>query len=156
MTPSPHDPQKLERVVHQALHDLPPRPAPRSLEQRVLAEIARRAALPWWRRSFLHWPLVARAAFLVLCIGVAKFTFLGTVWAMAGFDPVQFREAFATQFAWMDAGFSVVRAITGFLEIMFRNIPTLWLYGGLAFLASMYAALFGLGAAAYRTLYAHR
>jgi hypothetical protein len=52
----------------------------------------------------------------------------------------------------MESGLAIVRAITGFIEIMLRNIPPLWLYGGLVFFASMYAALFGLGAAAYRAL----
>ena len=32
-------------------------------------------------------------------------------------------------------------------------IPPLWLYGGLAFLAAMYATFVGLGATAYRYLY---
>jgi len=36
---------------------------------------------------------------------------------------------------------------------MVGSIPPLWLYGGLAFVALMYAAFFGLGAAAYRALY---
>ena len=156
MNPSPQRPEDLERFVHRALCELPARRAPRSLEQRVLAEIERRAALPWWRKSFAHWPLAARATFLVVCIGVVKFLLLGGVWVMAGFDLAQFRDAFATQFAWMEAGFAVVNAITGSFEIIFRNIPPLWLYGALAIIGSMYAALFGVGAAVYRTLYAQR
>ena len=36
---------------------------------------------------------------------------------------------------------------------LFNRIPSLWLYGGLAFVGLMYVTLFGLGAAAYRTLY---
>lgn len=156
MTRSPHTPDPLERTIHRALRELPTRRAPRTLEERVLAEIARRAALPWWRKSFAHWPLVARAVFAVVLIGVVKFVLMGAVWVTAGFDAEQFREAFATPFAWMEAGFSVVNAISGFFEIVLRSIPPLCLYGGLAVLASLYAALFGLGAAAYRTLYAHR
>lgn len=158
MNPSDHDPreQKLERFIHQTLRELPARRAPGSLEQRVLAELSRRAALPWWRKSFVHWPLAARAAFLVGCIGVVKLALMGAVWVMAGFDTTQYREAFAQQLAWMDSGLVVVHAIGGFFEIIARNIPPLWLYGGLAFLATMYVALFGLGAAAYKALQAHR
>jgi hypothetical protein len=37
-----------------------------------------------------------------------------------------------------------------------RNLPTTWLYGGLAAIAVLYAALVGLGATAYRTLFNHR
>lgn len=149
-----HDP--LERLIHRTLRELPARQAPRSLEQRVLAEVARRAALPWWRKSFTHWPLAARAVFLVLCIGVAKLAVMGSVWVMAGFDTAQFREAFADQFAWMQAGLAVVQAITGFFEIIFRNIPPLWLYGGLTLIASTYVTLFGLGAAAYKVIHTRR
>jgi hypothetical protein len=147
---------KLEHLIHRTLRDLPGRTAPRSLEQRVLAEIARRAALPWWRKSFTHWPVPARAAFLVLLIGVVKVVLMAAVWVMAGFDVAQFREAFATQFTWMEGGFAVVRAVTDFFGIMARNIPPLWLYGGLAFVATLYVTLFGLGAAAYKALYAQR
>ena len=47
MQPSPENHQeKLERAIHQTLRALPPRRAPRSLEDRVFAELARRAALP--------------------------------------------------------------------------------------------------------------
>lgn len=155
MKASPEDHQELERFVHRALRELPPRSAPRSLEQGVLAEIARRAALPWWRKSFNHWPVAARAAFLVLSLGIVKLALFGGVWAMAGFDSAQFRAAFAPQLAWMESGLAVVQAITAFFDIVLRNIPPLWLYGGLAFIGAMYVALFGLGAAAYRTLCAH-
>ena len=152
MIPTPDNHEKLERLIHQTLRELPPRRAPGSLEQRVLAEIERRVALPWWRKSFVQWPVAARAGFLTLSIGIVKLALLAAVWVMAGFDTVQFGEAFATQFSWMESGLAVVHAIAGFFDIMLRNIPPLWLYGGLAFIGAMYAALFGLGAAAYRTL----
>ena len=156
-TPSPENrEQQLERSVHRALRELPARPAPRSLEQRVLAEIARRAALPWWRKSFVHWPVAARAVFIVALAGVVKLVLMGGVWVMAGFDAVQFRAAFATQLGWMEGGLAVVRATADFLDILIRNLPPLWLYGGAAVVALAYAALFGLGAAAYKALHARR
>ena len=156
MNPAPPDPDPLEPLIHRTLRALPDRPAPRSLESRVLAEIARRAALPWWRKSFAHWPLGARAVFLVALAGVVKLVLLGAVWAMAGFDVAQFREAFATQFTWMEAGLTVMRAIADSCEIIGRSIPPLWLYGAVAVVAGTYAALFGLGAAAYKALRSSR
>ena len=154
MTPSPDQNDRLERLIHRTLRDMPPRRAPGTIEQRVLAEIARLAALPWWRKSFVHWPVPARAGFIVLLAGVIKLVLIGAVWIMAGFDAAQFREAFATQFTWIEAAFAVMRAVGDFFEIIGRNIPPLWVYAGLAFIAAMYSALFGLGAAAYRTLLA--
>ena len=156
MNPTPEKNEKLERLVHATLRELPARRAPQSIEQRVLAEIERRGALPWWRKSFVHWPIAARTGFIILSAGIVKLALLATVWVMAGFDTAQFRDAFATQFAWMESGLAVVNAVIGFFDIMLRNIPPLWLYGGLAFIGAMYVALFGLGAAAYRTLYARR
>ncbi|MSU49566.1 MAG: hypothetical protein EXS37_10845 [Opitutus sp.] len=156
MTPSPDHHEKLEQLIHRTLRDLPPRRAPQSLEARVLAELARRAALPWWRKSFVNWPVPARAGFLVLSVGVVKLVLIAAVWVMAGFDTAQFRDAFTQPFAWMETGLAVVNAISGFADIMLRNIPPLWLYGGIAIIASLYATLFGLGTVAYKALHAQR
>lgn len=152
MNPRPDSQEELERTIHRTLRELPTRRAPATLEQRVLAELQRRAALPWWRKSFAHWPLGARAGFIVVCAGMVKFAMMLTVWVTSGFDAPAFRTAFAQPYAWMENIVAVVNAITSFVEIMLRNIPALWLYGGLAFIAAMYATLFGLGAAAYKVL----
>ena len=154
---NPPDPQeKIERLVHQALRDLPVRRAPRTLESRVLAELQRRVALPWWKKSIAHWPVGARALFLVLSALGVKMALMLAVWVMAGFETSQFQEAFAARFAWMETSFDLMRMVEDFFQVVVRNIPPLWLYGGAAFLATMYVALFGLGTAAYRTLYASR
>lgn len=156
MTPSPDHNEKLERLIARTLRELPVRRAPPSLESRVLAELERRAALPWWRQSFVHWSVPARVAFIVVCAGLAKLALMATVWVTAGFDAGRFKEAFASQYAWMHRISSVATGVVEFFDIVLRNLPPLWLYGGLAFVAMMYVALFGLGAAAYRTLYASR
>ena len=156
MTPKREPHQELEQLIHRTLRDLPPRRAPGSIEQRVLAEIARRAARQWWRKSFAHWPVPALAGFVVLSAGLVKLGFMAGVWIMAGFDPAPFKETLAQPFSWLESGLVIVNAITGFCDIMLRNIPPLWVYGGLIFFASMYAALFGLGAAAYKALRAPR
>ena len=54
---------QLARLFERTLRDLPLRRAPSTLEARVLSELRRRASLPWWRRSFSHWPALARACF---------------------------------------------------------------------------------------------
>jgi len=69
----------LEREVSRALREVPLRRAPPSLESRVLAEIGRRAALPWWRRSFARWPRPARAGFTVTC-GALVAALLAATW----------------------------------------------------------------------------
>ena len=156
MTPSPDENDKLEAIVHRTLRDLPPRRAPRSLERSVFAEIERRAALPWWRRSFAHWPVAARAGFVVVCAVLINVVLTGKVFTMAGIDSAEVTHAFAHHFSWIERGLIVVRAISGFFEIMQRNIPALWFYGALLFFATMYAAFLGLGAAAYKAINAQR
>ena len=150
------DPEKLERLIHQTLRDLPAHRAPRSLESRVLAEIGRRAALPWWKQSFAHWPLAARVLFLLASAGLVKLALMASVLAMAGFDSAQFADAFAPQVAWLRTGLAIAEGTREFFGAVFRAIPPLWLYGAVAAIGATYAALFGLGAAAYRTLHARR
>jgi len=147
----PHDKLKLEQLIHQTLRALPDRKAPRSLESRVLAGIAARQALPWWRQSFVHWPLPVRAAFFVLAGGLAAgLVLLG---ATSSVDLLPALREFLAPLA-------QVRAVATFVAdlgaTVFRNIPTLWLYGVVTFIATLYAALLGLGATAYRTLIVNR
>jgi hypothetical protein len=152
MNTSPDREKNLERFVHQALRELPTHRAPRSLESRVLAELSRRAALPWWRQDFAHWPVAARGAFLVSSAALAAVL----VWVLGGLNVSPATETISANFAWIDT----LRAITGgvgnLASIVFRSISPIWLYGAAIAVVGLYATLFGLGTAAYRTLYANR
>lgn len=149
-------PEELEKLIHQTLRALPDRRAPRTLEARVLAAIEARAALPWWQQSFRQWPAAARGLFLVVAGGVVKLSLMAAVWVMTGFDAAGYENAFSTQFAWLERAGRIVAGIGDFCQILWHSIPPLWLYGTLAGIAALYLALFGLGATAYRTLYANR
>jgi hypothetical protein len=151
-----HSPEDLEKFIHQTLRALPARRAPLSLESRVRAALEARAALPWWKQSFAQWPVPARVAFFIGSAGIAKLALMAIVWMMAGFDGAQLTSAFSTQFGWIQTVSAVFAGVGNFCATLCRSIPPLWLYGGLAFVGLMYAALFGLGAAAYRMLYANR
>ena len=76
--------QKLERVLGQALHGLPLRRAPGSLAPRVIGELERRAARPWWQASFTNWPVAARVVFVLTCAALIAATILGGVSAYLG------------------------------------------------------------------------
>lgn len=149
-------PEDLEKLIHQTLRSLPARRAPHSLESRVRAAIEARSAQPWWKQSFAQWPMAARVAFFIGSAGLAKLAIMAVVWAMGGFESTQFVNAFSTQFAWLQAITATFAGIGNFFATVYRSIPPLWLYGGLAVVATLYTALFGLGAAAYRMLYANR
>lgn len=149
-----NSPEDLEKFIHQTLRSLPARRAPHSLESRVRAAIEARAALPWWKQSFASWPLAARVAFVLASAGIAKVAIMGAVWAMGGVEGAQFVNSFSTSFAWLQTATNFAESIGDFCSTVYRAIPPLYLYGGLAFIGVMYTTLFGLGAAAYRVLYA--
>jgi hypothetical protein len=150
MKPSPENNDRLEHFIHRIVRDLPARQAPQSLQLRVLAAIEQRAMLPWWRKIFAYWPLPARAAFLLLSAGLVT----AVVWLVAGFDVAPARDSIAAQFGWVKGLSTIATRAVDFIQIVINAIPPLWLYGGLAVVAAAYAVLFGLGAAAYRTLFA--
>lgn len=146
---TPQEQQKLEHLVGRVLRDLPPRPAPPSLEARVQAELARRVALPWWRKSFRHWPMFARMGFVV----VSALVVAGTAWISSGLGWAHLKTAFAAEIGWFEAAGRLFATTSDVAHTLVGSIPPLWLYGGLAIIAALYLALFGLGAAAYRALY---
>ncbi|HEX4151672.1 MAG TPA: hypothetical protein VHY75_05625 [Steroidobacteraceae bacterium] len=129
----------LEKLVSEALRAAPVRRAPRSLEQRIWREIARRAALPWWRHSFPRWPRLAQAGLALTC---------GTIiWA------VSWAAASPLSGAWLRPALTLLDAARDLDASLMGAVPLDWLYGATAAAALLYVALFGLGAAAYRTLY---
>lgn len=145
----------LESRVERLLRAAPTRRAPRSLEQRVLREIARREALPWWRRSFSRWPRFAQACLAVISI-LAIVAVLGAdlSWPDGAFTGGGMPAAAGSLLiAWLEPARTLLETARNLDASVMRLVPTGWLYGAMAAAALLYAALFGLGAAAYRTLY---
>jgi hypothetical protein len=139
---------ELERLIGSLARSQPPRRAPASLQGRVFAQIS---AQPWWRREFSHWPVPARAAFLVASLGFIKL-------ALAGFmSVVDFLHS--SDVAGVTALHRTGEAVSTTValgEMVFHAIPAAWLYSGAAVGFTLYAVLFGLGTFAYRTLYVQR
>jgi hypothetical protein len=149
MKPSPEEQLRLEQLIDRTLRGQPPRRAPATLEGRVFAEIARRATQPWWQKSFAHWPLAARLVFLLASIGAGRLALRASGWLATPIESGSLSPSLPPEVSWIH---SFVTAIAQVLH----HMPSLWVYGGLALVAVMYAALFGLSATAYRTLYATR
>jgi hypothetical protein len=143
--------QKLEQAMKQAFTGLPLRRAPATLEARVASELQRRAALPWWGVSFANWPMGARVAFVLICAALVAATILGGASAYLGGKP--WNEAFALVLSWAHPFSVLMSSAGGLVALVVRVIPPLWLYGGLGLGILLYVMLFGLSAAAYRTLY---
>jgi hypothetical protein len=141
---------RWERLLGDTMRQLPSRPAPISLESRVLAELQRRASQPWWRRSFGHWPSSARAGLVTGCGILAGITLLGGPWTRVAVDSIHATSAMSS---WVRQSAAIAGAVGNFMVSLVQALPSTWLLLGLAAASVLYAFLFGLGAAAYRLLY---
>lgn len=151
---TPQEQAHLEGLIDRAVRGLPARKAPAALEARVHAEIARRAARPWWRKSFAHWPSVAKLVFAVASLGVIQGLFVAVSWIGQGLSLGNVKAVFGPEIQMFGACGRLIATAFDIAGTLLGSIPTLWVYGGIAIVVSLYVALFGLGAAAYRTLYA--
>lgn len=148
-TPMKPNEQQLERLIDKALRDQPVQGAPVGFDARVMAEIARRAIAPWWQGSFAGWPVAARLLFLIASVGFVKLGLEATSLVVAPLDPGARSAALFAGVAWIPSLFTAIGAAL-------RGLPSLWIYGGLTVITLLYLTLFGVSAAAYRTLYAAR
>jgi hypothetical protein len=142
-------PEQLERFIDKALRDQPLQRAPGDLESKVMAAIAQGAVTPWWHNSFAHWPMAARVLFLVASAVFVKLGLEASALVIGPIDPAARSSALFAQLAWVHALFVAIGALV-------RSLPSWWIYGGVAVLGALYLMLFGVSAAAYRTLYASR
>ncbi len=141
---STNDPNDgLEQLFDRTLRALPSLVAPPTLESRVFGEIERRASLPWWGRGFAYWPRSARVVFLVICGTSMGLALIGGAAAIADVRSLSWAREIGGLMAYGG----------NLLTLLSRTAPPAWLYAGMAACAALYAALFGLGAALYRTLY---
>ena len=146
-------PEELEARLDAVLREQPLRRAPDSLSQRVLAEIARREARPWWQKNYAHWPASVRMVFLVLSLcAVTAMAFA----AMLFVGGNTLEDSVSGALRPVVEAFGTCRAAASALTDLVRGwLPTLspiWIYGGLAAAGAAYATLVGLGATAYRLL----
>jgi hypothetical protein len=142
-------PEQVERLIDAALRDQPLQRAPSDLESKVMAALAHRAATPWWRSSFAHWPTAARVLFLVASAVFVKLGLDAAALVLGPIDPAASSAALFAELTWIHALFISIGAVL-------RSLPSWLVYGGVTVLGVLYLMLFGVSAAAYRTLYASR
>ena len=127
-----------------------------SLEARVLGEIARRQALPWWQQSYAFWPNAVKLSFLVVATGIAgailiySMHLLGVVSGDAVKQLVE--PVFGAVNTLRAAGSALLRLVTPVIPEISRT----YIYAALALVGGAYAVMLGLGATAYRLLWQHR
>lgn len=144
-----------EPFVTRVLRDQPPRRAPATLETRVLAQLERRATLPWWQQSYAFWPAPIRGAFLLAATLSAVALVVGGTAIFQG--PLQkFIIGLAGKFPWLTHSAESAENIFRLFSPVWHALSPLWFYVGAAFIGGAYAMLIGVSAAAYRTLHAPR
>jgi hypothetical protein len=141
---------KAERLLNELLRERPLRRAPPALEFRVCRELERRAARPWWFRGFSQWPAGARASFVVICSAIIGLTIRDGAWTTVART---LSDAAAGPLSWAHTTVSAITSACEVAALLARVIPATWIYGGLIAGVALYAALFGLSAAAYRAFY---
>lgn len=142
--------RSLQHVVGSALRELPNLRAPATLEGRVIAQLHRWGARPWWQLSFTHWPLAARGVFLMMCT-----VFVGLALDVRGWTDVM------ASWPWSGSvAVSPIQHVLGLLSALGalvaasrHIIPPPWAYAALGTAAALYTMLFALGTVAYQTLY---
>lgn len=146
----PHPDEELEHLIDRELRRLPDRAAPGSLMPRVMQAIAARQALPWWRKSFAHWPVPVRLAFLAGSSGlVALVAYL--VWGVS--TGLTLGALGAEIRPWI-SGFSTVRSLVetlGSAVLILAKAAGPWLmWSAITIAAVSYLTTIGLGTVCWR------
>ena len=152
MNRPPRDERELEGYIGRILSQQPLRQAPANLEARILQRLAQEAARPWWRLGFSRWPWSARLLFLATGAGLARIAFLAMGRLDALWQAVQQTAPVDTARAGLQLIDNLGHALQTLGSMVTQVIPQAWMYGVVGLALLLYAALFGLGAAAFRTL----
>lgn len=154
MNPEPE--RQLEAIVQRELSALGDLQAPRGLAARTIRLIQQRAAVPWYRRNWLTWPLawrVASAAVLLgmfggLCFGALELAQLASV-SPAG-------QQVGGWIAAVGALWKTVAVVAQALATAVQQLGMGVIVGFALVVAVGYAACFGLGTAYVRFAMARR
>lgn len=149
-------PEELEQKIHALLREQPVRRAPVSLESRVLGEIARRQALPWWQQSYSYWPNPMKLAFMVIATGVAGVALLLSMHLLGFVSAESVRQTFEPVMGAANTLRVLGSALGNIVSPYLPDFSSTYLYAALAVVGGAYAVMLGLGATAYRVLWQQR
>src|SRR5438270_920477 len=139
MFPDYHN--RLEAAIDRELKALPEIPAPPTLILRVLRAIARRQALPWFRRAWQTWPVSLR----VLSFALLAVLFSGLCFGVWNLSTAGFAEASQRYGSMFSSLAAVVTAIFGSLAAAVSQVPRAVLIGCAAAVVFGYAMCVALG-----------
>lgn len=154
MKPDLQDQKRLELLVDRLCRQQPLRRAPADLHERVMRQVQLRKVLPWWRQSFMNWPLMLQVAFVATALVTAKLALSVSDW-VSSFWVASASAATQSSSLVRDANtlFVVGNKVSAHVA---SAVPMSWFYVAIAVTAAIYLVLFGIGFTTYRTLYATR
>ena len=146
----------LEREIDRELKRLPNLQAPETLARRVMHVLGERAALPWYRQSWVAWPGPVRAvAFSLLAVMFAGLCI--RTWQLTQLESVANAiHQVGGWFAGVGRVWNVVNVLISTALLVVKQLNTGLLIGCLAALAVGYAMCLGLGAVYLRLGMARR
>lgn len=137
---------QLEKLIDRELKSLTPLTAPDTLAPRIMAALAERARLPWYRRAWQTWPLsgqiVSLAALVLVFVAVA----------MAGGHLIPEGAARPTAGVLGALSFlaSLLATVGEALVLTVNHLHPGWLAAGLLVLSVGWFSCLGLGTAIFR------
>ena len=153
---NPEHEKKLESIIDRELKGLPELTAPETLSRRVMASLARRASVPWYRSPWQNWPAHLRIpafALLVvffgaLCFGAWKLPH--TEFATAGATKV------SGSLSSLISLWNALNAVAAAFVLAFKQLGTVLIAAILGGIALAWVMCIGLGTACVRLAWARR
>lgn len=142
---TPENPN-LEEFIDRKLKALPPKAAPANLVTNVMNEIARRAALPWYKQSFAHWPKFYQNLFLV----TASTTLAALFWFALPLTAQLSLSSLVSKVEWLAWIPKVFEGLSSAVVIAGKTVSLEWIIGALGALALFYAWCIAAGVALFR------
>jgi hypothetical protein len=148
--------KRLEAAIERELKRLPELPAPQTLISRVMSSIASQAALPWYRQSWVMWPMPLRAVSLVVLVAIS-----GAI-CFASWKLTQAESFLAVihqingWFAGANSLWNALNAVLGVGLMLIKKLGTGFIIATLLAVAMGYAMCIGLGTVYVRLAFGRR
>jgi hypothetical protein len=140
------DNNDLEKFIHAQLQKLPQHEAPVSLVSNVLAAIATRKKLPWWKQSFTFWPRRVQCLLFAALGLVFAAAIYGTGRAADNVSVPDVSEQLSS-YAWIAR---TIRSVGEALFLAVTNLPLEYFVGLVAVFLLLYGACIAAGFALFK------
>ena len=148
--------RQLEREISRELKALPELTAPASVANRVLAAIELRLNVPWYRRSWVTWPLALRIASLAAMLALFGGLCLAG-WEVSRTERIMSAMHRAGQWlSGLNTIGSVMNILAGSAALVVKKLGTAFIVACLVAAGLGYAIFLGLGTVYFRLAFAKR